>query len=101
MLPRPAPGPAVMSENGAGPKGKSYAKDMNGAGPKDKKYSSGPPKASAGWAVTSYLIGGMIFYGGVGWLIGRWTGIAALFPVGMLVGLGLAIALVILRYARP
>jgi hypothetical protein len=73
----------------------------NGAGPKDKKYSPGPPKASAGWAVTSYLIGGMLFYGGVGWLIGRWTGIAAFFPAGMLAGLGLAIALVIFRYARP
>jgi ATP synthase protein I len=43
----------------------------------------------------------MIFYGGVGWLIGRWTGIAALFPVGLLLGLGLALALVIFRYARP
>jgi hypothetical protein len=60
----------------------------------------GPPRASAGWAVTSYLIGGMAFYGGVGWLIGRWTGIAAFFPVGMLLGLALAIALIIFRYAR-
>ncbi len=70
-------------------------------GPPDKNYSPGPPSASAGWAVTSYLIGGMAIYGGVGWLIGRWTGVAALFPVGMLVGLTLAIALIILRYARP
>ena len=59
------------------------------------------PSASAGWAVTSYLIGGMACYGGLGWLIGRWTGIAALFPAGMLVGLALAIALIIFRYARP
>ena len=47
------------------------------------------------------MIGGMALYGGVGWLIGRWTGIAALFPVGMLVGLALAIALIIFRFARP
>jgi ATP synthase protein I len=71
----------------------------NGTGPKNNP--PGTPKASAGWAVSSYLIGGMIFYGGAGWLIGRWTGIAVLFPVGMLIGLGLAIALVIFRYARP
>ena len=73
----------------------------NGTGPRDKNDPPGAPKASAGWAVSSYLIGGMIFYGGAGWLIGRWTGIAVLFPVGMLLGLGLAIALVIFRYARP
>lgn len=83
-----------MSSNGAGPKDKN---DPPGA-PDDPP---GAPKASAGWAVSSYLIGGMIFYGGVGWLIGRWTGIAVLFPVGMLFGLGLALALVIFRYGRP
>jgi ATP synthase protein I len=69
--------------------------------PPDKKPSPGPPSASAGWAVTSYLIGGMAVYGGIGWLVGRWTGIAALFPAGMLLGLALAIALIIFRYARP
>lgn len=73
----------------------------NGTGPHGRNNPPGTPKASAGWAVSSYLIGGMIFYGGVGWLIGRWTGITALFPVGLLLGLGLALALVIFRYARP
>jgi ATP synthase protein I len=48
----------------------------------------------------SYLIGGMALYGGIGWLIGRWTGIAVLFPVGMLLGLGLSLALVVLRFTR-
>ena len=73
----------------------------NGNGNDGRNNPPGTPRASAGWAVSSYLIGGMIFYGGVGWLIGRWTGIAALFPVGLLLGLGLALALVIFRYARP
>jgi F0F1-type ATP synthase assembly protein I len=57
--------------------------------------------ASAGWRILSYMIGGMILYGGIGWLVGRWTGIAALFPVGMLFGLGLSILMVFLRYGRP
>lgn len=70
-------------------------------GPKDRNNPPGAPNASAGWAITSYLIGGMICYGGIGWLIGRWTGIAVLFPIGILFGLGLALALVIFRYARP
>lgn len=74
---------------------------MNGDGPGGRDKPPGTPSASAGWAVSSYLIGGMIFYGGAGWLIGRWTGITALFPVGLLLGLGLALALVIYRYARP
>jgi ATP synthase protein I len=54
-----------------------------------------------GWAIISYLIAGMLFYGGIGWLIGRWTGYSAVFlPAGLLIGLGLALALVIFRYGR-
>jgi ATP synthase protein I len=53
-----------------------------------------------GWAVFGYLIAGMAVYGGIGWLVGRWTHLAVLFPVGMLIGLGLAILLIILRYGR-
>jgi len=59
-----------------------------------------PEGASAGWSILSYMLGGMALYGALGWLIGRWTGIGVLFPVGMLVGLGLAITLIILRYGR-
>jgi ATP synthase protein I len=58
------------------------------------------PKEGTGWAIVSYLIGGMILYGGIGWLIGRWTGFAGAFPIGMLLGLGLALALIIFRFTR-
>jgi ATP synthase protein I len=62
-----------------------------------------PPRPSegTGWQVMSYIIGGMALYGGVGWLIGRWTHISALFPVGLLVGMALSLALIIFRFARP
>jgi F0F1-type ATP synthase assembly protein I len=63
----------------------------------------GPPgrEPNPGWSIISYLIAGMAVYGGLGWLIGRWTGYSAvLFPVGLLVGLGLALTLVIFRYGR-
>ena len=43
---------------------------------------------NAGWSIFGYLISGMVFYGGLGWLIGHWTHIAVLFPIGALVGLG-------------
>ncbi len=60
-----------------------------------------PGSESAGWSILSYLIGGMAVYGGLGWLISRWAGHMQAFAVGgMIVGLGLALAMVILRYGR-
>ena len=56
--------------------------------------------SNAGWTIFSYLISGMIFYGGLGWLIGRWTHITAILPVGMLVGLGVGVFAVIYKYGR-
>ena len=65
-----------------------------------KKYEPPPPREGTGWAVVSYLIGGMALYGGIGWLVGRWTDIPALFPIGMLLGLALALALTIFRFTE-
>jgi ATP synthase protein I len=56
--------------------------------------------SSSGYTYLSYLIGGMVIYGGVGWLIGRWTHLPILFPIGMLAGLALAVALIIFRVTR-
>jgi ATP synthase protein I len=61
---------------------------------------SRPPRDSDGWQILSYLIGGMILYGGIGWVIGHFTGISILFPLGMMLGIGLGIALVIFRFTR-
>jgi ATP synthase protein I len=58
------------------------------------------PPPSTGYTYLSYLIGGMLLYGGIGWLIGRWTGLPVLFPVGMIVGLALSVALIIFRVTR-
>jgi len=55
---------------------------------------------SIGWTVFSYLIGGMIAYGGIGWLIGRAVHIWMLFPVGMLVGLAISLAYIIYRFGK-
>ena len=55
---------------------------------------------NAGWTLFSYLIAGMAAYGGIGWLVSRWTHTALYFPIGMLVGLLLAIVLIIYRYGR-
>ena len=61
---------------------------------------SQPRPASEGYTYLSYLIGGMALYGLVGWLVGRWTGLPWLFPVGMLLGLASAVALIIFRVTR-
>jgi ATP synthase protein I len=59
-----------------------------------------PPRADEGWRVFSRMIAGMVLYGGIGWLIGHWTGISILFPLGMLFGVVLSVAMIIFRYAR-
>ncbi len=65
--------------------------------PEDK-----PPAPSSGdpWSVTSYLISGPLLYGGLGWLLERWLHFAWLVPVGVIVGMGLALWLVYLRWGR-
>ena len=56
---------------------------------------------NTGWTVFSYLLSGMAAYGLIGWLIGRAVHVELLFPIGMLVGLAIAIGFIIWRYGRP
>ena len=53
-----------------------------------------------GWTVFSYLLAGMAAYGIIGWLIGRAVHVSLLFPIGMLVGLGISIGYIIPRFGR-
>ena len=53
-----------------------------------------------GWTVFSYLLAGMAAYGGIGWLIGRAVHVPLLFPIGMLVGLGISLGYIIHRFGR-
>ena len=55
---------------------------------------------NAGWTLFSYLISGMVFYGGVGWLVGHFTHIGLLFPIGALAGLGVGVFAIIYKYGR-
>ena len=54
-----------------------------------------------GYTIFSYLIAGMLAYGIIGWLIGHFTHVSLLFPVGMLVGLAISVGWIIYRYGRP
>jgi len=47
------------------------------------------------------LLAGIIVWGGVGWLLDRWFGFQDLFrPLGMVLGVGIAIWLIYLRHGR-
>jgi ATP synthase protein I len=59
-----------------------------------------PADASDGWRIFSNMIAGMVLYGGLGWLIGHWTRIPILFPLGMILGIVLSVLMVIFRYTR-
>ena len=71
-----------------------------GRGDKDVDAASRALGLSTGWNVFSYLVAGMLAYGGIGWLIGRAVHISLLFPVGMIVGLAISVGYVIYRYGR-
>jgi F0F1-type ATP synthase assembly protein I len=66
----------------------------------DPSEPRGPQGRGAGYTVLSYLIAGLLAYGAIGWLVSRAVHIAVLFPVGMLAGLAISLALVIYRYGR-
>ncbi len=66
--------------------------------PQMREHSGG---IGTGYTVVSYLLGGLIAYGGIGWLIGRWTGLThILLPAGMLFGLAVSTGWIIYRYGR-
>lgn len=80
------PGPAVSA------RAANARRDRPPAGQADK---------NAGWVIISQLMAGMAVYGGLGRLVGQWTGAARITTlVGVLVGLVLALALIIYRYGR-
>ncbi len=51
-----------------------------------------------GWAVFSYLFGGVIVYGGLGWLLDNWLGTSFFVAFGVLGGMGLSLYLVYVRF---
>ena len=53
-----------------------------------------------GWTVFGYLLAGMASYGLIGWLIGRAVHVPVLFPLGMVVGLGISVGYVIYRFGK-
>lgn len=62
--------------------------------------ASGKISRSTGWEIVSYLLAGMIAYGGIGWVVGHYTHIQVLFPIGMAIGLAISLGWVVYRFGR-
>lgn len=54
--------------------------------------------ANEGWAVLSTLIAGFVVWGGIGWLLDHWWGTRLMTPIGLLIGMGLGIYAVVMRF---
>ncbi|WP_226344440.1 AtpZ/AtpI family protein [Agilicoccus flavus] len=68
-----------------------------GDGTLRRSYSRGE---SIGGTVSAYLIAGPVAYGALGWGLDRWLDTVFLTPLGLLLGMALALYVVWLRYGK-
>jgi ATP synthase protein I len=59
-----------------------------------------PPDSGAGMQAVSYLIGGMLVWGGIGWLVDRWIGTTnhIAMGIGTVVGAAAGVYLIARRF---
>jgi len=70
--------------------------------PPEEEPPPTPPVAPVdAYAVLSYLLGGVILYGGIGWLVDAWLGTRGFVAAGIVLGAAAGVWLVWLRYSRP
>jgi ATP synthase protein I len=55
---------------------------------------------NAMWSIFGYLLSGLVFWGGVGYALGKWLNNEMFTLIGLLVGISGAIYLVWLRFGR-
>ena len=70
------------------------------------RWNGGQPEGAAttnrgtGSEVASYLIAGLLAYGGIGWIVAHFTHIELFLPIGMVVGVALSLGWVVYKYGR-
>jgi ATP synthase protein I len=63
--------------------------------------SRGPESPNPGWTIVSLILSGMLFWGGVGWLVDHLVGTERVFlPIGIILGMVAALYLVYVRFGR-
>ena len=76
----------------------------DGDGSRDRSAAAGEPEPVPtvdAYAVISYLLAGVILYGGLGWLLDWWLGTRGFVGAGIALGAAAGVWLVWLRYGRP
>ncbi len=53
-----------------------------------------------GYRILSIMIAGLLVYGGVGWLLDRWLGTSWWLPIGIVLGVGLGVYYVVVKFGR-
>jgi ATP synthase protein I len=57
-----------------------------------------PPDTGMGMTAVAYLLGGMLVWGGIGWLVDHWLGTKGIFAgIGAVVGVGGGVYLIVRR----
>jgi len=84
------------SRSVAGRREQTRASRWNGGQPEGASATS----RGTGSEVVSYVIAGLLAYGGIGWLVAHFTHIQLFFPIGMLVGVAISLGWVVHRYGR-
>lgn len=55
---------------------------------------------NAAWNAVSLIMAGVLFWGGIGWLVARWLDNQIFLAAGVMLGAGAALYLVWVRYGR-
>lgn len=66
--------------------------------PNDPRHDDSDTPGGDPWQAFSYLVAGVLLYGGLGWLADRWLGTSFLVMIGILLGAGLGGLLVFKRF---
>lgn len=69
-------------------------------GNKDDPGREARQEQDNGMTAMSLLLSGLLFWGGIGWLVSRWLDNALYMVLGILLGVGAALYLVWIRYGR-
>jgi F0F1-type ATP synthase assembly protein I len=60
-----------------------------------------PSGADVGWGITGTMLSGIIVWGGAGLALDHWLGTRFFVLVGLLLGLGVSIYIIVMKYAPP
>ena len=93
---RGEPGRPATRRSIASRRHQTWASRWNGGQPEGASATS----RSAGSEVISYLIAGLLAYGGIGWVVAHFTHMELFIPIGMAVGVAISLGWVVYKYGR-